>query len=73
MNSSRWEDVMTHFVRTMFCIGTVSLLFACSSAPLAKQPPEWSYEKDAISLHFTGAPQLNLFQKQAHSLIICTE
>lgn len=58
-------------VRTLIGVSTASLLFACSSKPLVKQPPEWSYEKDAISLHFASDPKLNLFQAQAHSLIIC--
>jgi type VI secretion system VasD/TssJ family lipoprotein len=55
----------------LLCLGSASLLFACSSAPLVKQPPEWSYEKDAIALKFTADRQLNLFQQRAHSLLIC--
>jgi type VI secretion system VasD/TssJ family lipoprotein len=55
----------------MIGLSTAALLFSCASAPLVQQPPEWGYEKDAISLRFTGDPHLNLFQKQAHSLIVC--
>jgi len=62
---------MIYAIRIILYICTASLLFACSSAPLVKQPPEWGYEKDAIQLHFTSDPQLNLFQKQPHSLIVC--
>ena len=58
-------------IRILFSLSMASLLFACSSAPLVKQPPEWNYEKAAISVHFVSDPQLNLFQMQAHSLIIC--
>lgn len=62
---------MIHVIRIVLCLYVVSLLFACSSAPLVKQPPEWGYEKNAIQLHVISDPQLNLFQKQAHSLIVC--
>jgi type VI secretion system VasD/TssJ family lipoprotein len=62
---------MIFVIRIILCICATSLLFACSSAPLVKHPPEWGYEKDAIQLHFTSDPQLNLFQKQPHSLIVC--
>ena len=62
---------MMHVIRVMIGLATAFPLFSCASAPLLQQPPEWGYEKDAISLRFTGDPQLNLFQKQAHSLIVC--
>ncbi len=52
-------------------IGIAVLLSACSSVPTVIQPPEWSYEKDAIQLHLVGDSQLNLYQKKAHSLLIC--
>ena len=55
----------------LLSICVTSLLMACSSAPLVKQPPEWAYEKDAIQLHITSDPQLNLYQKRAHSLLVC--
>lgn len=62
---------MRAILRTVVCLGVSSLLLACSSAPLVKHPPEWGYEKDAIQLHFIGDPQLNLYQKRAHSLLVC--
>jgi type VI secretion system VasD/TssJ family lipoprotein len=62
---------MFYGIRILLCLYAASLLFACSSTPLVKQPPEWGYEKDAIQLHFVSDPQLNLYQKQAHSLIVC--
>jgi len=62
---------MIYVIRIIFCLCTVSLLSACSSTPLVKQPPEWGYEKDAIQLHFDSDPHLNLYQKKAHSLIVC--
>lgn len=49
----------------------IALLSSCSSSPKIVQPPEWEYEKGAIQLHFTGDPRLNLYQKRAHSLILC--
>jgi type VI secretion system VasD/TssJ family lipoprotein len=62
---------MINVIRIILCLCAASLLSACSSAPLVKQPPEWGYEKDAIQLHFVSDPQLNLYQKQTHSLIVC--
>jgi type VI secretion system VasD/TssJ family lipoprotein len=62
---------MIYVKQTMLLLYAVTLLLACSSAPRVKQPPEWGYEKEAISLHFTGDRQLNLFQKQPHSLVVC--
>jgi type VI secretion system VasD/TssJ family lipoprotein len=51
--------------------GLSVLLAGCSSAPLVTIPPEWRYEKDAISLHLKADPQLNLFQKNPHTLLLC--
>jgi type VI secretion system VasD/TssJ family lipoprotein len=31
----------------------------------------YGYEKDAISLNLKGDPQLNLFDKQPHTLLVC--
>lgn len=62
---------MKNSIMILLFLCTASLLNACTSAPLVKQPPEWSYEKDAIQLRFVSDPELNLYQKRAHSLIIC--
>lgn len=62
---------MIYVIATTLCLYAALLLTACSSTPLVKLPPEWGYEKDAIKLHVVSDPQLNLYQKQAHSLIVC--
>jgi type VI secretion system VasD/TssJ family lipoprotein len=31
----------------------------------------YEYEKDAISLHIKGDPNLNLFEKRPHTLLVC--
>jgi type VI secretion system VasD/TssJ family lipoprotein len=31
----------------------------------------YEYEKDAISLHLKGDPNLNLFEKRPHTLLVC--
>jgi type VI secretion system VasD/TssJ family lipoprotein len=31
----------------------------------------YGYEKDAISLHLKGDPNLNLFEKRPHTLLVC--
>ncbi len=62
---------MNHVIRMLLYLSVAVLLSACSSTPLVKQPPEWGYEKDAIQLHVVSDPHLNLYQKRAHSLIVC--
>lgn len=47
------------------------LLAACSSAPLVTIPPDWGQEKNAITLHIKADTQLNLFQKNPHTLLLC--
>ena len=62
---------MIHVGRITSYLCAALLLASCSSRPLVKQPPEWGYEKEAIELHLVSDPQLNLFQRRAHSLIVC--
>ena len=62
---------MFNVIAMTLLLFATSLLTACSSTQLVKQPPEWAYERGAIQLHVVSDPQLNLYQKQAHSLIIC--
>jgi type VI secretion system VasD/TssJ family lipoprotein len=62
---------MSFIIRTTLCLFAASLAVSCASKPLVKQPPEWGYEKDAIQLHLVSDPQLNLYQKKPHSLILC--
>jgi type VI secretion system VasD/TssJ family lipoprotein len=49
----------------------IALLSSCSSSPKIIQPPEWEYERNAIQLHLTSDHRLNLYQKRAHSLVLC--
>lgn len=49
---------------------------ATASAPpqaayVPPPPTEWHFEKDGIRLHFRSDPQLNLFQGDSHTLLIC--
>lgn len=58
--------------RGILLVCTALFLSGCtSSSPSIIQPPEWGYEKDAIQLNFVGDSQLNLYQKKAHSLMVC--
>jgi len=49
----------------------LALLTGCSSAPRVTIPADWNYEKDAIKLHVKADPQLNLFHKSPHTLVLC--
>lgn len=62
---------MKKSITMTFILSVAALLFSCSSKPEIIKPPEWGYEKDAIQLHFSGDPALNLYQKNAHSLVVC--
>ena len=62
---------MKKSIAMIFILSFAALLFSCSSKPKIIKPPEWGYEKDAIQLRFTGDPELNLYQKKAHSLVVC--
>lgn len=46
-------------------------LCSCSFTPPVLPPVEWTYAKDAIALHLTSDPQLNLFQRRPHALVVC--
>jgi predicted component of type VI protein secretion system len=35
------------------------------------QEAEWRYEKDAVRLHLKSDPQLNLYQRSPHTLVLC--
>lgn len=56
---------MKVFLPSVVALCSALLVCSCSAT-------KWSYEKDAISLHITGDPELNLYQKKAHTLILCT-
>lgn len=56
-------------VAVIFCLSVLQA--GCSSAPLITIPPDWRSAKDAISLHIKADPQLNLFQKNSHALLLC--
>ncbi|NVN91501.1 MAG: type VI secretion system lipoprotein TssJ [Desulfuromonadales bacterium] len=56
---------MKVFIRLVLVLFSTILVCSCTAT-------KWSYEKDAIRLHITGDPELNLYQKKAHTLILCT-
>ena len=62
---------MDHQNIILLVLSAVLLCSGCTSTPSVIQAPDWGYEKNAIRLHMVGDPQLNLYQKKAHSLLIC--
>lgn len=59
-------------VAYIFAFAVFPVLFcSCVSKPSMVSPPEWTHEKDAISLILRGDPMLNLYQGKPHSLIVC--
>lgn len=47
------------------------LLCSCFSKSAIVSPPEWTHEKDAVTLRLEGDPLLNLYQGKPHSLMVC--
>jgi type VI secretion system VasD/TssJ family lipoprotein len=52
------------------------ILGGCSSSSALKDtlpriPPDYSYRKQAIDLHLKADPQLNLFHRTPHTLLLC--
>jgi type VI secretion system VasD/TssJ family lipoprotein len=45
------------------------LTAGCAGKPLP--PTEWTYEKDAVQIHFQADPKLNLDEGVPHTLMIC--
>ncbi len=44
---------------------------AVAPAPVVKPIPEYRYAKDAVRLHLQSDPQLNLFQSNPHTVLVC--
>lgn len=71
---------MSSYCHFMLALCACALLCACTTTTAttktvanlpATLPVEWTYAKEAISLHLTSDPQLNLFQKRPHALVVC--
>lgn len=45
-----------------------SMLYSCA---ILGHTPEYGYKKDAIILHLKSDPDLNLYQKTPHTLLLC--
>ncbi|GFO66905.1 hypothetical protein GMLC_04840 [Geomonas limicola] len=60
---------MVKTLSSILCI--LSFLAGCSSAPRTVVPPAWNFEQGAIDLNLDSTSQLNLFQKNPHSLLVC--
>lgn len=60
----------THATRPLL-LGLSFLLSACSWGPVVTIPPEWQYEKEAVTLHVQADRNLNTFQRSSHALLLC--
>ncbi len=54
-----------------FFLFVFSLFIYSCSKPNVILPPEWGYAKDAIHLRLKVDPQLNLYQGNPHTLVLC--
>lgn len=60
---------MKHYLNVMFLVMVSSIIYACASLPLL--PPQWQYEKEAITLHLKADAELNLEEGTPHTLLVC--
>lgn len=52
-------------------VGVIGMLMvSCASQPVSP-PSEWRYEKEAVHVHLKADPQLNLYQGNPHTLLLC--
>lgn len=47
----------------------ILLINSCASKPLP--PPEWAYEKDAVKIQIKADQNLNLYEGEPNTLLIC--
>ena len=60
---------MTLNKATIASIMAVLLLAACASQPVP--PPNWEFEKDAITVNLMSDPKLNFDDGAPHTLLVC--
>jgi type VI secretion system VasD/TssJ family lipoprotein len=58
----RWVDVLLFF-------SVIAVVVSCSSV---SRTPEYSYQKEAVTITLRADPQLNLYQGSPHTLVACT-
>ena len=58
----RWVDVL-------LLLSVVTVVVSCSSVT---RTPEYSYQKEAVTITLRADPQLNLYQGSPHTLVACT-
>lgn len=63
-----------HMTRPAYVITYILLsvvLCSCFSKSTIVSPPEWTHQKDAVTLRLGADRLLNLYQGKPHSLIVC--
>jgi type VI secretion system VasD/TssJ family lipoprotein len=61
---------MKKYVKMLSVLLLIFFVCSCASQPVPP-PSEWRYEKEAIHLNFIADPQLNLYDGEAHTLLVC--
>jgi type VI secretion system VasD/TssJ family lipoprotein len=57
------------YLNVMLLVMVSSMIYSCASQPLV--PPQWQYEKEAITLHLKADADLNLEEGSPHTLLLC--
>ena len=60
---------MKRFFPTVLIGAMLLALVACAAKQLP--PPQWTYEKEAVRMHIQADSRLNLFDDEAHTLLLC--
>lgn len=60
---------MKHYLNTLCLVMVSAIVYSCASHPLL--PPQWQYEKEAVTLHVKADENLNLERGIPHTLFLC--
>jgi len=61
---------MKKIFNTLLLLSFLLLVYSCT-AQLVNSTPKYVYEKDAINLRLKADPQLNLYQGNPYTLVLC--
>jgi type VI secretion system VasD/TssJ family lipoprotein len=62
---------MKRLFEAVFLLAVIILVSACVKRKV-ETPPQYPYGKGEIQVHLKGEPELNLYQGNPHTLVLCT-
>ena len=65
------EKMTGSFFLVVLLLSVSSCGMTAKKQPLPPSPPEWRFEKNAIILHLKVDPNVNLYDGNSHTLLVC--